>query len=341
MKQSSYGTVGLPAWLALAGILVVAAASEAHAQDRFRVIRAENFRQEPGSGGRLLGRVNEGTELAGGARSGRWIEVTLEGWIWVQSVRPETQAGFDLAVSRSGGENLRDEPNGNILARLLTGFLLEEMERRTGWVRVRRTGWMWSQSLTGVSEPATQATGDAAATQPPPNEARLDRARTAGRMSLLAGPDGDTLGVLRTGTAVRVVTRSGEWARVSVEGWVRAVDLESGADGVLTGVTRTEVRSRPAEFQGQLLRWTVQYISLQNADELRRGIPADRRYMLARGPVPERGFVYVVLTEEQIAAIEDLPPLAEMTIIGRVRAARSQYLGNPILELVDFAVVQP
>ena len=60
--------------------------------------------------------------------------------------------------------------------------------------------------------------------------------------------------------------------------------------------------------------------------------------MLARGPLPEAGFVYIVLDDTQLTEIERLEPLTELVIIGRVRTARSQYLGNPILDLVDLAV---
>jgi hypothetical protein len=63
--------------------------------------------------------------------------------------------------------------------------------------------------------------------------------------------------------------------------------------------------------------------------------------MLARGPLPEAGFVYVILTPEQVAQIERTPPLSELVIVGRIRTARSHYLGNPVLELVEAALRQP
>jgi hypothetical protein len=36
--------------------------------------------------------------------------------------------------------------------------------------------------------------------------------------------------------------------------------------------------------------------------------------------------------------VERLAPLAQLVIIGRIRAARSRFLGNPIVELVDMAI---
>jgi hypothetical protein len=126
--------------------------------------------------------------------------------------------------------------------------------------------------------------------------------------------------------------------RVQTEGWVRESDLKPSSPGVLVGVSGAEVRSNPREFEGALLQWVVQYIAIQSADELRREIPEGQRYVLARGPLPEAGFVYIVLDDVQLTEIERLDPLTELVIIGRVRTARSQYLGNPVLDLVDLAV---
>src|SRR2546428_7864032 len=38
---------------------------------------------------------------------------------------------------------------------------------------------------------------------------------------------------------------------------------------------------------------SLQFIALEQADELRPEIPAGGTYLLARGPLPERGFAYV------------------------------------------------
>jgi hypothetical protein len=135
-----------------------------------------------------------------------------------------------------------------------------------------------------------------------------------------------------------VLARSGEWVRVQTEGWIRETDLRPAAAGVLEGVTGAEVRASPAEFEGRLLQWTVQYLAIQEADELRAEIPVGQPYMLARGPLPEAGFVYVMIPPAKLPDVERLAPLAQLVIIGRIRTARSKYLGNPIVELVDMAV---
>ncbi len=60
--------------------------------------------------------------------------------------------------------------------------------------------------------------------------------------------------------------------------------------------------------------------------------------MLARGPLPEVGSVYVVIDAEQREALERLSPLARLVILARVRVGRSHYLGNPVVELIEMSV---
>jgi hypothetical protein len=304
-------------------------------QTRYRVESEENFRQEPGPQGRLLGRVSQGTALPGGETRDGFVEVTLEGWIWERSVRANATAGYDLAVSTAGGENLRAEPNGEVVARLLQGTLLTELDRSGGWVHVRRAGWMWARSLAAEDRPPESRAGPAA-----PAGASLDWVRVAAGAPLLRAPDGDTLSAVRGGATARVVARADGWARVQLDGWVRESDLEPAAQGALSEVSGAEVRSGGRAFEGKTLQWTVQYIALQTADALRRDMPAGQPYMLARGPLPEAGFVYLLLSAEQAKAVAELAPLTYLTIVGRVRTARSQYLGNPILTLDDFRVVK-
>ena len=134
-----------------------------------------------------------------------------------------------------------------------------------------------------------------------------------------------------------MLARSGEWVRVMAEGWVRSEDLKLTVPDILVGVSGAEVRARPADYVGRLLRWRVNFIAVQRADELRPEIPSGERYALVRGPLPENGFIYLVVNNEQLSALERLPALTELEIVGRVRVGRSQYVGNPILTLVDFA----
>jgi len=309
------------------------------AQGQARVNTEENFRMEPRGDGRVLGRVRAGTDVQVGATRDGWSEVTLEGWIWARSTRAASNRDYDLVVSTTGAENLRAAPSGDVIARLETGTFLDEVSRDEGWIRVRRTAWMWGRSLDAPR--AAAASAPAAEPARPPagaTRASLDQRSLAPGARLLATPGGDTLGVMSEGGTARVVASADGWARVLVEGWVREADLGPADDGALTGVTAAEVRGGGNTYVGRVLRWTVQLIALQTADELRRDLPQGQPYMLARGPLPEAGFVYVVLTPEQQHTLAALDPLVTITMLGRVRTARSQYLGNPVLDLLEFSV---
>jgi hypothetical protein len=337
MRQSSHLLPALPACATLLALTLGPGAALLSAQQEFRVLRTENFRREPSGNAALLATVNAGVELPADSVMNQWVRLVLEGWVWAQSLAPTTQPGFDLRVSPGRGENVRIAPNGRVLGRLAEGCLLVELDREPGWVRVRRVAWMFRGSVAPVgaaTRPAAPATAPATSSA----QIGLDWAVTADRAALHRTPDGDSAGTLAPDASVRVLARSGEWVRVQTEGWVRESDLRPSSSGVLVGVSGAEVRSSPREFEGALLQWVVQYIAIQSADELRREIPEGQRYVLARGPLPEAGFVYIVLDDAQLTEIERLEPLTELVVIGRVRTARSQYLGNPILDLVDLAV---
>ncbi len=344
MRQSSRLPLLLPARSVALLIVAGAVSGPLAGQEQYRVVRAENFRRSASASAPILARLAPGMIVRADPTRGSWLESTIEGWIWAESVQSTTSEGYDLRVTASDGENLRDAPNGTILARLSQGALLEELSSDGGWHRVRRTGWIWAESLERIrataAAPDSMRGRDAVRTEAD-SAVRLDRAVVAHDASLVRVPDGAASGSLVAGTPVKVLARSGEWVRVQTEGWVRESELSAGAAGVLEGVSGAEVRARPEEFEGKLLQWTLQYLSVQRADELRSEIPLGQPYMLARGPLPEAGFVYVILPADKLEAVRRLAPVAQVVVIGRLRVARSRYLGNPVLDLVDLAVREP
>lgn len=339
MWQSSHLVKALPALFGALVLTYTLPPAALQGQDVYRLKWNENFRREPDPQGVLLAFVQEGTDVAVTGRQEAWLQVTLEGWIWARSVRADARDGHDLVVSASNGENLRAEPNGQRLARLSTGALLDEVERQGGWVRVRRTGWIFGQSLERVQT---------AATAPPPPDGTterrndgtgaavgLDRAVTRDSTSLYRIPDGPPVGKLDREAPVKVLARSGGWVRIQTEGWIREDDLKPSAPGVLVGVSAAELRSRPEEFVGKVLQWTLQFIAVKSPDDLRPDVPEGRPYVLARGPQPEQGFVYLIVTDAQLARFRQVPELATIVILGRVRVARSRYLQVPVLDLIE------
>jgi hypothetical protein len=152
---------------------------------------------------------------------------------------------------------------------------------------------------------------------------------------LYRAPDAPATGMLQAGVPVRITARAGGWVRVEAAGWVRESEMQQAGGQDVSGVTAADLRSSPDEWRGKVLRWTIQFIALQTADELRPDFTPGQRYILARGPAPEYAFVYVIVPPEKVAAIARLQPLDSVTVLARVKSGRSAYLANPILELLD------
>ena len=344
-----------PAGLLLA--LLLGAASVDAQTGTVRVAR-ENFRAT--ASGIILAEVRSGTELPLGGRQDRWREATLEGWVWGPSLREESTDGHDLVVTATDGENLRSQPNGPILARLRPGMRVDRIESRDRWIRVRRAGWVWEPSLQieAVEEtpppvppgtPAGRASGPSASTPPvtPPSgdaPAAASGPRpgytVAGRSgtTVLENPAGDTLASVAPGASVQVLAREGDWARVRIEGWTFAASLgvaDTAAGGVLRDISADSLAASPERYRGRRVEWTIQFIALQQAERFRRDFIEGEPFILARGPGDEPGFVYVAVPPDRIEEIRGLAPLQRIRILARVRHARSELTGAPVLDLLE------
>lgn len=326
-----------------------------------RLTSETQLRKEPS--GSVLGRLPLGSSVSVGRMNGPWVEATVDGWIYAASVGPSRQGDFDLVVTAKDGENLRAEPNGPIVGRLWNGALLEQRERRERWVRVRRSGWIPKSALEearparrdaptetaiarrqpAAGQPATgqPATGAAADSAPMPSGAVEERVEAVRTAPLFVVPDSAAAGALEPGTSARVMARSGEWARVRIEAWMRESDLQPAGDSALVGVTAAEVRADPERYVGRVVVWRVQFIAVQTADALRPELTAGEPYLLTRGPLPEPGFVYVQVSDEQLARVQALPVLAELTIRATIRAPRSRFLATPVVQLVSVVSSSP
>ena len=312
--------------LALLGLLACPFAARARAQQATVRRDGESVTDDPG--GRPLGRLAAGVALAVQGTHGTSTQVLLDGWIVRSSVKPTTQDGHDLAVSRD--ENLRVVPNGRLVARLVKGALLDRVEQRGGWIHVKRAGWVASGGLEGAA-----ATASAPPAGPPDTGVDARRAVLRRQARLYRGPEAPATGVLEAGTPIRITARAGGWTRVEAAGWVKDGDVAQAGGQAVSGVTAADLRASPDEWVGKVLRWTIQFIALQTADELRPDFTPGQRYILARGPAPEYAFVYVIVPPDKLAEVSRLQPLDSLTILARVKSGRSAYLANPILELVD------
>ncbi len=219
------------------------------------------------------------------------------------------------------------------------------------WVHVTRQGWVQRSALAPIADVVatrTADTSDGDTTQGGLTPGRrpgggadstthLDstRAQPVRVTTLYRVPDGPEAGTVATDTPLRVLSRNGEWTRVQFEGWVKGGDLQAAPAGVLVGITAAELRAEPQRYAGQVLRWNLEFIAIQKADDLRPDIPSGTSYVLGRGPLPERGFVYVVVPDNKLPAFRALTPLVTMTVTARVRNGRSRYLGNPVVDLIS------
>jgi hypothetical protein len=334
---------------------VLCLAAPALAQGRYRVSNdGEWFYQEPS--GRRLARLARGAIVGGGVTRGEWMQVTLEGWIFATSVGPSPRPEFDLAVTRAPEENLRSSAGGALVAKLAEGFGLKKVGQDDRWVHVTRDGWVQTSALAPIADLSATRTvtdSDSLSSQGGLTPGRRPEGSPLGRpgvdstptpprqqsarpTTLYRAPDGPEAGTVTAETPLRVLGRTGDWARVQIEGWVRATELQAAPPGVQIGVSAAELRAEPQRYAGQVLRWTLQYIAVQKADDLRPDIPAGATYVLARGPLPERGFVYVIIPDGRLlTSIQALAPLATIQVTARVRQGRSRYLGNPVVDLIS------
>jgi hypothetical protein len=318
--QSSPALGRLPASLVVAFVL---AATPVFAQTQ-RVPAELRFAKTPG--GSALGTLLPGAQVATGRVDGESIEVTIDGWVISTSLDPSKRDGFDLILTQKSGENLRQAPNGAVVAKLSSGVLLNKVSSQGGWTRVKRSGWVSRKSLaSNTTAPASDA---------PSGPSPADRVEVTRNTPLAAVAGGAELGSLDSGMQAKILGRAGEWTRVQFEAWVKDSALRPATDDVLIGVSQAEVRANPSRFVGKVVEWRVQFVAIQKADELRPEIPAGQSYLLTRGPLPEPGFVYVIVPQNKLDQFRAVESLQELTIRATIKSATSKYLPTPVVELV-------
>ena len=307
----------------------------------------ENLRAEPQ--GTVIGQLLPGTELPVTELRESWAQVRLQGWIWSRSIRTDQRPGFDLAVSASPRENLRREPSGPILARLLEGALLEEMEEAEavpGWTRVRRVAWAWRPSLE-IQDPEPEVEspgpgeGGGVGIDTSPREWWRSGASGA---AILTGPDGDTVATTRPGTELQVLARQGGWVRVRMEGWVwsaSGAEPDSLSPVVVSDLSPEDVARDPEAHHGRVVEWELQFVSREEAERVRTDFYEGEPFLLTRASSTGRTFVYVAVPPERLPEVEGLIPLERIRVVGRIRTGAAGLTGNPILDLMELRRFRP
>jgi hypothetical protein len=323
----------------LFGSLLLLAMLPCSARGQIATVRVEeNFRMEPN--GMVLARLAPGTILQVQGSRGGWLEVVLEGWVWIRSLQVTDRGGFDLVVSAEEGENLRAEPRGVILAELDAGTLLEEVERIPGWIRARRSGWIWTESVAvEAGDPAPDPPTPRETVRSPRPEPALVTAPSAG-LPVLTAPGGDTLGWADGGADVQVTAREGGWARIRLEGWAWLPPGTTGGAGseapeAPTDLTPEDVRGAPESFVGRVVTWELQYVSLERAERIRTDFFEGEPFLLTRLPGGEGSFVYVAVPPDRMELVDGLTPLERVWVTGRIRSGSSALTGSPILDLLE------
>jgi hypothetical protein len=301
----------------LAALILTLIAAPVAAQSSVQLQQEARFTKAPAS--QSLGTLLAGASITPGRTQGTAVEVGLDGWILSTSLVARRRDSFDVATSRR--DNLRDRPDGALTARVVPNVGFIKVETRGTWTRVRRTAWIDQKAVPPQS--AMTAPGGP------------DRAEVIRKAALAIQPEGPAIGTVDSGAGARVLARSAGWTKVQVEVWVPDSTLRSTDNRVLVGLSQAEVRANPARYVGQVVEWRLQFVAVQKADELRPEIPEGQSYLLTRGPLPEPGFVYVVVPSSRVSQFQAIPALKELLIRGTIRSATTKYLPTPVLDLVE------
>ena len=325
-----------------------------------------------GPAGRELATIRAGAMVrastgAGAVRLGR-TQITLEGYIDA-TLLGAGRDSFPNVVKAPNGARLRSAGRADapILADLRDGMGVTIVSRSGGWVRVRRTGWVTTAALAATATAGSPARSSAppggrgrnsgapesapgmgappaqdSATRPPADTASPsappDGALTAAAgVAIRTAPDGRAVATIDSGALLLPLARMGGWTRVRVEGWVRDGELVPADTALQLSLSGADLRAAPDRYRGAVVRWELEFISIQKADPLRRDLRPGEQYVLARGPGTESGLLYLAIPPALLPELQRFKPLDVITVTARVRVGRSEPAGVPVLDLISAA----
>ena len=179
--------------------------------------------------------------------------------------------------------------------------------------------------------PRTAATAPVAPVVTPPvsNESY----NLAGPSALRDAPSSAAIGELQKTANVEVIARDRGWSRVRIEGWVPDSVLVPADTTFRANLSAADLRADPVSARGKMVLWNVEFLALQTADPLRRGLADEEPYILARGPRSENALLYLVVPPSLIGTARALQPLAKIIVTARVRDGRRDPVGILILAI--------
>src|SRR5204863_202528 len=85
-------------------------------------------------------------------------------------------------------------------------------------------------------------------------------------------PDGGAIALMEAPAEVSVIATDRQWARVRLEGWVRATDVLD-ATSARPAITAAMLRENPERYVGQAVQWRGQVLAPPPGGERRRADP--------------------------------------------------------------------
>lgn len=340
--------------------------------DRVRVLAGSALRSAPG--GPVIGVLSRTFEAPIEMVQATSVRMRLAGFVNEADVRLDgnRQRGVVGGKTDDGG-TLRTGPNEKepALASLNRGAVVFSGSKSASFLAVNRTVWVDKSRLakftgpsTNASSPTVPASSDpkpgpvtkmpksasaAAATSsspaPPPQSPAspspqvkaapaLPLMQTNTNSALRSGPDGKVVTTLPPASVLTPLASENGWTRVRLEGWVSTKDLTVASEKALGELSAADLRADPAGTKGRTVRWTVEALSYQLGDGLRRELNGEP-YLLARGPGNERSILYLAVPDSLVNAARALAPLSAITVTARVRSGKSEPGGVPILDLLE------
>ena len=267
-------------------------------------------------GGNVIARITEGTLLGKSGSRGTWVKIRRSGWVARGSLAANTEvAAVAPPVTKPPSSRPRPPAPTSPIGRPSVPIADSTITRPS-------------------AQPAAAARRDSAArSDAPPTGLVSDQATLRKGAVLTTAPDGRRIAAVTETADVQVVDRRQGWAKIRIDAWVHEGDIAAEVNAG-PRITAAMLRQQPEKYVGQPVTWRVQYLAMQEADDLRPEMPRGQNYVLARGPLPESGFVYLMLTKDQAADFRSRAPLDEVTIEAIIRAGRTKYLPTPVLSLV-------